>query len=56
MFGKLLSDVVGTVTDTAKVALAPVAVAAAVAREVTKPIAEAVEKVVEVVRGDEPKR
>lgn len=52
MFGKLINDLVGATTDVAKVAAAPVAVAALVAREVTKPVAEIVEDAITAVRDE----
>jgi hypothetical protein len=50
MFGKLFEDVVGVVTDAAKVVVAPVAAAASVAREITKPVADVATEVAETIQ------
>jgi hypothetical protein len=50
MFGKMFEDVVGVAADIAKVAIAPVAIAATVTREVTKPVADAVQDAAEAVQ------
>jgi hypothetical protein len=54
MFSKLLEDVVDVAANVAKVAVAPVAVTAAAAKQVTKPIAEAASDVVDAVRDELP--
>lgn len=55
MFGRLLEDIAGVVTDTAKVVVAPVAATAAVAREITKPIAEIATEAVDALREEKQK-
>lgn len=49
MFGKLLKAAAGIGSDVASVAVAPVAIAASVAREITKPVADAARDTVEAV-------
>lgn len=48
MFGSLL----GVVSDVAKIAIAPVVVAAEVTRAVTKPIADEVNSAVKTIKKD----
>lgn len=50
MFGKLFDDVIGVASDAAKIAVAPIAIAATVTRAATKPIADVAKDVVDDVR------
>jgi len=52
MFGSLIKSTVGIVKDTVDIVSAPVAVAADVARVVTKPIADAVTEVAEEIHDE----
>lgn len=49
MLGNLLKSTIGVATDLTKIALAPVAITADMARAATKPIADAVEEAAEDV-------
>lgn len=50
MFG--LGSLLGVVSDVARIAVAPVAVTADLTRAVTKPVADAVEEVVETIKKE----
>lgn len=52
MFGKILEDLTETVEAIATIAVAPVVVVAAAAKEITQPIAEAAKEAVEELTGN----
>jgi len=52
MFKSLIDDIVSVTADVATIAVAPVASAVAVAKEMTKPIADTARDVVDSLRKD----
>lgn len=52
MFKSLIDDIVSVTADVATIAVAPVASAVAVAKEMTKPIADTARDVVNTLRKD----